>query len=102
VGARGPSHSSQMAMENRNLTGSTQHSHRTGHSPVPALLTSESTNSTSSSVFYTPRTPLEPPLERAMPLPSLYSQKSPVNFDNQLPPIRPPSLSPRTTLPGSQ
>ncbi|KAH9221492.1 hypothetical protein DL95DRAFT_402840 [Leptodontidium sp. 2 PMI_412] len=90
-----------------NLTGSQQHAHRTGQGHPPPLLTSESTNSTNrstassgstvSSVYYSPRTPMEPPLERALPMPSIYSQTS---FENQLPPIRPPSLSPQTTLPG--
>ncbi|KAH7417287.1 hypothetical protein BKA64DRAFT_295948 [Cadophora sp. MPI-SDFR-AT-0126] len=87
-----------------NLTGSQQHAHRTGHTHPPPLLTSESTNrsttssgSTVSSVYYSPRTPMEPPMERALPIPSMYSQKS---FENQLPPIRPPSLSPQTTLLG--
>jgi len=87
-----------------NLTGSQQHAHRTGHTHPPPLLTSESTNrstassgSTASSVYYSPRTPMEPPMERALPIPSMYNQKS---FENQLPPIRPPSLSPQTTLLG--
>jgi len=92
-----------------NLTGSTQHAHRTGQSHPPPLLASESTNrssassaSTASSAFFTPRTPMEPPLERALPIPSLYPQKSTGNFENQLPPLRPPSLSPRSTMHGSQ
>ncbi|KAH7364320.1 hypothetical protein BKA65DRAFT_389129 [Rhexocercosporidium sp. MPI-PUGE-AT-0058] len=88
----------------QDLAGSQQHSRRTGQSHPPPLLTSESTNrssassgSTVSSVYYSPRTPMEPPLERALPMPSMYSQAS---FENQLPPIRPPSLSPQTSLPG--
>jgi len=88
-----------------NLTGSLQHAHRTGQSQAPPLLTSESTstNSTaSSSTYFTPRTPMEPPLERALPLPALYPQKSTSSFEHQLHPIRPPSLSPRSTLLGSQ
>ena len=99
--------------EKLNLTGSPQHAHRTGQGPPPPLLTSESTTSTnrstassgstaSSSAYFTPRTPMEPPLERALPIPSLYSQKSNGSFEHQLPPIRPPSLSPRSTLLGLQ
>jgi hypothetical protein len=91
--------------EKLNLTGSTQHAHRTGQSHPPPLLTSESTNrssassgSTISSAYFSPRTPMEPSLERALPMPSLYSQKSNGSFDHQLPPLRPPSLSPRSTM----
>jgi hypothetical protein len=88
-----------------NLTGSVQHAHRTGHSNRPPLLTSESTstNSTaSSSTYFTPRTPMEPPLERALPIPALYPQKSNGSFEHQLPPIRPPSLSPRSAYGAQQ
>jgi len=95
--------------EKLNLTGSVQHAHRTGHSHPPPLLTSESTTrssgssaSTVSSTFFSPRTPMEPPLERALPTPSLYPQKSSGSFESQLPPLRPPSLSPRSTMLGSQ
>jgi hypothetical protein len=109
VDDRQSSHSGAANAESRNLTGSVQHSHRTGHSHPPPLLTSESTNrstasssSTGSSAFFTPRTPMEPSLDRAMPLPSLYSQKSNGTYENQLPPLRPPSLSPQTTILGSQ
>ncbi|KUJ22357.1 uncharacterized protein LY89DRAFT_294738 [Mollisia scopiformis] len=96
--------SGTQAADPRNLTGSQQHAHRSAQaqSHPPPLLTSESTNrsttssaSTGSSAFFTPRTPLEPPLERSLPIPSLYSQKS---YENQLPPLRPPSLSPQSTL----
>ncbi|KAG9230213.1 hypothetical protein BJ875DRAFT_163164 [Amylocarpus encephaloides] len=104
-----PSHASGPAMEGLNMTGSIQYAHRTGHqSHPPPLLTSESTNrstssaSTASSAFFTPRTPLEPPLDRALPLPSLYSQKSTGNMENHLAAIRPPSLSPQTTIHISQ
>jgi hypothetical protein len=89
-----------------NLTGSQQHAHRTGQGHPPPTLRSESTNkstsssaSTGSSAYFTPRTPMEPPLERALPMPSLYSQK---NFESQLAPLRPPSLSPQATVFGSQ
>jgi hypothetical protein len=98
-----------------NLTGSLQHAHRTGQGSghPPPLLSSESTagrssgssGSTSSSMFYnTPRTPMEPSLDRALPIPALYSQKSSGSFDNahQLPPLRPPSLSPQTSMLGTQ
>jgi len=64
----------------------------TGFSPPP-LLTSESTagttGSSSSSVHYMPRTPLEPPL------PVLHPSKP---YENQLPPIRSISLSPQTSI----
>jgi len=90
-----------------NLTGSLQHSHRTTHthSHPPPLLTSESTNRSSASSasagssYYGPHTPMEPPLERALPIPSLYPQKS---FETQLPPLRPPSLSPQSINLNSQ
>lgn len=95
-----------------NLTGSVQHAHRTGQGQPPPLQTSESTSTNksttstgstvSSSAYFTPRTPMEPPLERALPIPALYPQKSNGSFEHQLPPIRPPSLSPRSTLHGSQ
>lgn len=96
-----------------NLTGSLQHAHRTGqgYARPPPLPTKESTagrssgssGSTASSTFYSPRTPLEHPLDRTLPIPQLYSQKSTGSFDNshQLPPLRPPSLSPQSTI-GSQ
>ncbi|KAF4634165.1 hypothetical protein G7Y89_g3945 [Cudoniella acicularis] len=92
-----------------NLTGSAQHAHRTGQTHPPPLLTSESTNrsngssaSTASSTFYTPRTPLEPPLDRALPIPTMYSQKPNGSLENQLPPLRPPSLSPQSGMLNSQ
>jgi len=99
--------------EKLNLTGSPQHAHRTGQGHPPPLLTAESTTSTnrstassgstvSSSAYFTPRTPMEPPLERALPIPSLYSQKTNGSFEHQLPPIRPPSLSPRSSLLSAQ
>jgi hypothetical protein len=95
-------------VDSLNLTGSSQHAHRTGQGRPPTL-TSESTTrssgssaSTSSTAFYTPRTPMEPSFDRALPLPSLYPQKSSSNFENQLPSLRPPSLSPQSTAPGFQ
>jgi hypothetical protein len=107
-GDRRPSYTGSPS-EKLNLTGSMQHAHRTGQSHPPPLLTSESTNrssassgSTVSSTYFTPRTPMEPPFERALPIPSLYPQKSNGSFDHQLPPLRPPSLSPRSTVLGSQ
>lgn len=84
-----------------------QHARRTEHGNPPPLLTSESTNrstgssnSTVSSTYFSPRTPLEPPLERALPVPSMYSNKG--NYENQLPPLRPPSLSPQSTVASTQ
>ncbi len=102
-----------LTSEKLNLTGSNQHAHRTGQGHAPPLLTHESTTSTtrstassastiSSCAYFSPRTPMEPPLERALPFPALYPQKSSGNYEHQLPPIRPPSLSPQLTLAGSQ
>jgi len=107
-GDRRPSHTGSPS-EKLNLTGSMQHTHRTGQSHPPPLLTSESTNrssassgSTVSSAYFSPRTPMEPPLERPLPIPPLYPQKSNGSFEHQLPPLRPPSLSPGSTMRGSQ
>lgn len=97
------------AGENSQPDAPRQNGRRTslGQGPPPPLLTSESTNrstgstaSTASSTYFTPRTPMEPPFERALPIPAIYSQKG--NFDNQLPPLRPPSLSPQSTVAGIQ
>ena len=96
-----------------NPPGPIQHHLRTqGHGEPPALISPESvagtssgsSRSTNSSIFYSPRTPLELSLDRALSIPTSYPQKSTSSFDsqNQLPPIRPPSLSPRTSMPGSQ
>ncbi|KAL2065020.1 hypothetical protein VTL71DRAFT_4160 [Oculimacula yallundae] len=100
---RQPSFSAAPHPEAHNLSAP-QHIRRTGQGHPPPLLTSESTNrstastgSTASSVFYSPRTPMDPPMERSLPIPAIYSQQS---FENQLPPIRPPSLSPQTSLLG--
>lgn len=38
---------------------------------------------------------MEPAIDRPLPIPSLYTQKS---YENQLPPLRPPSLPPQTTI----
>lgn len=95
VSHRRSSRSGTTFTESRNLTGPPQHS---PHHPPP-LLTSESTNSTiSSSTYFSPHTPLETPSDRSMPLPSIFSQKANGNYDNQLPPLRPPSLSPQISL----
>jgi hypothetical protein len=111
---RRSSYTGPPAADSLNLTGSLQHAHRTGQvSHPPPLISSESTagrstgssGSTNSSAFYnTPRTPMEPAHDRALPIPTLYPQKSTGSFDNlhQLPPIRPPSLSPQTSMAGSQ
>ncbi len=82
--------------DSHNSNGPLQLSNRNGQSNPPPLLTSESTNSTTSSNYFTPRTPMEPPLERALPIPSMYGQKSTGNFENQLPPLRQPSMSPQS------
>jgi hypothetical protein len=87
---------------------SSQHTHRTAHPPPahpPPLLTQESTagsTSTTSSAYYTPRTPLEPAIDRPLPIPPLYPQKSPGPYESQLPPLRPPSLSPQATIHSQQ
>lgn len=95
---------SQPISDPLNLTGSPQHAHRTTHPPPahpPPLLTSESTNrsttssSTSSSTYLAPRTPMEPAIDRPLPIPLMYPQKQ---YDTQLPPLRPPSLSPQTSI----
>jgi len=109
INDRRPNYPGGIVKDALNLTGSLQHAHRTGQSHPPPLLTSESTNRSSgssasgaSSAYYTPRTPMEPPLERALPIPSLYPQKSSGSFESQLPPLRPPSLSPQSTVLGTQ
>jgi len=97
-------HLSQPVNDPLNLTGSAQHAHRATHPTpkhTPPLLTSESTNmstastSTNSSAYFTPRTPLEPVIDRSLSISSIYTQKS---YENQLPPLRPPSLSPQTSI----
>ena len=70
--------------------GSQQSSH------PPPLMTHESTNSNTSSVF--PRTPLESPGDRT--LPPIYPPKLPGQYEVSLPSIRPPSLSPQTSYAG--
>lgn len=74
----------------------------------PPSLTSESTvqsngsAGSNSSMYFAPRTPLEPDLNRALPIPHLYPQKS-GSYDDQLPLFSgPPSLSPQNHLPGTQ
>ena len=111
--ARRSSYAGPPVADSLNLTSSLQHAPRTGQNypHPPARPSSESTAgrssgssaSTNSSIFYSPRTPLEPSLDRTLPIPQLYPQKSTGSFDNQhqLPPLRPPSLSPQSTL-GSQ
>ncbi|PSS27836.1 hypothetical protein M430DRAFT_131761 [Amorphotheca resinae ATCC 22711] len=94
-----------------NPTGGLQHAHRMVQGrppPPPPSLISESTKSSGSSAstnspaFLTPRTPLEPHLERSLPIPSLFPQKSTGTYENQLPPLRVPSLSPQSAMLGSQ
>lgn len=98
--------SSASAMESVKNFGMQQHAQRLGHSHPSPLLTSESTNlSTASSgstrsSYFSPRTPMEPPFDRGLPIPPLYTPKT--SGDTFLPPIRPPSLSPQTTALGSQ
>jgi len=81
-----------------NSPASNSHAHRTvmiGN--PPPLLTRESTNrSTGSSNFsYGPRTPMEGPLE---PPSASYYPKKLGSYENQLPPILTPALSPRSSI----
>lgn len=70
---------------------------------APPLLKSESTSMTNGSsvsgntMLYSPRTPLEPQFDRSLPLPAMFPVK-PASYDQQLPPLRPPSLSPQSTI----
>ncbi|TAQ84846.1 hypothetical protein B7494_g6832 [Chlorociboria aeruginascens] len=101
IDERRSSQSNAHGRDTLNPTGTLQHSHRTeqvGQTQVPPLLTSESSAS-NSSAFLTPRTPMEPSLDRALPMPSLYPQSS-GSFDHHLPPLRPPSLSPQSSVLG--
>lgn len=98
-----------VASDEGSHSGLHQHPHRTAQGHPPPLLTSDSTNrstgssaSNNSSAIYTPHTPLEPPLDRALPIPAMYSQKPPGSAENHLPPLRAPSLSPQSTLLGLQ
>jgi len=112
ISDRRPSFPSPPQTEGLIHAGSLQHPLRKAPTPnqPPPLLTSESTNRSSASSastgstssFYHPRTPMEPALERALPIPSLYSQKSSGSLDHHLPPLRPPSLSPQSTIVVSQ
>lgn len=80
--------------ESRPMMPSMQSHQSLQASNPPSLITQESTNSNSSSIFQ-PRTPLESPGDRT--LPPIYPSKALGHFDSQLPPIRPPSLSPQTS-----
>lgn len=75
-----------------NLTDAMQIAHRMAPVPHPSSSLSShgtlSSNSTSSSAYLSPRTPLEPPLERGHSIHSLFPQNSPGNYENQLPPLR--------------
>lgn len=109
VGDRRSSYSASPNADLPSLTGSLQHSHRTGQGDSCPLLSpgssagiSSGSSGSSSSSFYTPRTPMEPSLDRALHIPSLYSHKSSGSFDNHLPPLRPHSSSPQTSMLGSQ
>ncbi|KAH8815034.1 hypothetical protein F5884DRAFT_663987 [Xylogone sp. PMI_703] len=96
---RQPRYSSIASTEGLNLGNSIANSRRTVLGQAPPLLTSESTASgSSSSSFFTPRTPMEPTVERSLHFPSLYPQKSSGGYEHQLPPIRPPSLSPQSSM----
>jgi hypothetical protein len=64
---------------------------------TPPSLTSESTTaSNSSSLYYGPRTPIEPSLGVSLPVPAVFTSKPAGAYE--LPPIRPPSLSPQTSM----
>ncbi|KAB8302180.1 hypothetical protein EYC80_005626 [Monilinia laxa] len=92
-----------------NMNGSTHHRrNRQGNLNPPPSLTSESTVQSNgsapsnSSMYFPPRTPLEPDLNRALPIPPLYPQKS-GSYDSPLQFLAgPPSLSPQNPLPGTQ
>lgn len=106
ISDRRPSYPGMPGPETLNLAGAIQNAHRTGQmrNQPPPLLTSESTNrSTASSTstgssYFTPLTPMEPQPERGPPMPPLYSAKQTGSYENQLPPLRPPSLSPQSAL----
>lgn len=101
VGDRRPSHTSMLSTSSF-INQQTRRTTQSGSIHPPPLLTTESTDrsiaSSNSSMFYTPRTPLEPALDRVPQIPSLYHQNSSGMLDNQLPPLRPPSLSPQATV----
>jgi hypothetical protein len=60
-----------------------------------------SSHSTNSSSYLSPRTPLEPTLERGLSMHSLFPQPSPGNYENQLPPLRTSPLTPQPRDHGS-
>ncbi|RAL63340.1 hypothetical protein DID88_003765 [Monilinia fructigena] len=101
--------STSSTQDHLNMNGSTHHRRNLqGNLNPPPSLTSESTiqsNSSApsnSSMYFPPRTPLEPDLNRALPIPPLYPQKS-GSYDSPLPFLSgPPSLSPQNSLPGTQ
>lgn len=100
---RQPRYSSMANSEGLHLGNSIAHARRPMIGQTPPLSTSDSTASgSSSSSFFTPRTPMEPTVERSMHFPSLYPQKSSGGYENQLPPLRPPSLSPQSSMQGQQ
>ncbi|KAI9640927.1 hypothetical protein NHQ30_010768 [Ciborinia camelliae] len=94
------------AQDHSRLNDSTQH-RRTPQSnlnPLPSLTSESTIQSTSpaasNSMYFAPRTPLEPDVNRSLPIPPLYPQKS---YDGQLPFFTgPPSLSPQNSFPGTQ
>lgn len=107
----GQSSPATAGMQDHSTSNDSKHHRRNPESnqnPPPPSLTSESTVQSSgsvasnSSMYPGPRTPLEPDLNRALPMPSLYPQKS-GSYDGQLPFLSGhPSLSPQNSLPGSQ
>ncbi|RDL36622.1 uncharacterized protein BP5553_05974 [Venustampulla echinocandica] len=111
---RRSSYASTPIVDSISLPGSAQHPRRTVHNHPPPMLTPEPTNlgnrstgsvssdSPNSSAFFAPRTPLEPPHDRPLPLPSLFPPMSSGSSDNQLPPLRPPSLSPQSAMANPQ
>jgi hypothetical protein len=108
VGDRRASHRGLPAIDHLTLPAPVQHAHRTEQN-IPPFLKSEWTNrpptsspSTGSSVFFSPRTPMEPPLEPVTPPSSIYSEKSTGSHKNPLPPLRPLPLSPQTTILSAQ
>jgi len=87
------------SVESLNLASPVKRSRRNGPAgPPPPLLIHESTNrstGSSSYSYFTPRTPIDSALEHpSMPY---FSKRYPGNYENQLPPIQPASLSPQAT-----
>ncbi|KAM3066849.1 hypothetical protein ACMFMF_009902 [Clarireedia jacksonii] len=102
------SHSGPAILDQLALAGSRQHHLRSERSsqPPPLLSTESTSQSTSSSTsnsstFYNPRTPMEPNIDRSLPMPALYPQKS-GNYDGPVSYLPAPSISPQSSMLGAQ